>query len=128
MNAPAYPQGVNGGQAEQSQADNLRLNAAVPEFAPGTLATLAVNGFIGSAAHTPSPWTDEALQEANIFTDEDVAKLQMVAQGQSEKSPKEAETLSNGDAPEATEGYKVAETNGVHTGADAPNTYVHTAS
>lgn len=127
INAPAYHQGVNGSQVDQSQGDNARLNAAVPEFAPGTLATLAVNGFIGSATHTPSPWTDEALQEANIFTDEDVAKLQMVAQGQSEKSPKEAEMLPNGDAPETTEGYKVAETNGVHTGADVPNTYVHTA-
>ncbi|ROW11389.1 hypothetical protein VMCG_01084 [Cytospora schulzeri] len=117
MNAPAYHQGVNGSQTEQS--DNARLNAAVPEFAPGTM---ALNGFIGSATHTPGTSTDEALQAANIFTDEDVAKLQMVAQGQSEKSQKEAEALPNGTTPENTEGYKVAETNGVHAGDDAPNT------
>ncbi|ROV97655.1 hypothetical protein VSDG_04582 [Cytospora chrysosperma] len=120
MNAPAYHQGVNGSQVnDQSQVDNSRLNAAVPEFAPGTM---PMDGFIGSATHTPGQWTDEALQAANIFSDEDVAKLQMVAQGQSEKSLKETEMLPNGDAPETTEGYKVAKTNGVHPGPDAPNT------
>lgn len=121
MNAPAYSQSVNGSQVnEQSRADNTQLNAAVPEFAPGST---AMNGFVGSASHG---WVDEALQAANIFTDEDVAKLQMVAQGQSEKSQKDAGTLPNGDVSESIEGYKVAETNGVHTGSDAPNTYVHT--
>ncbi|KUI53991.1 hypothetical protein VP1G_01367 [Cytospora mali] len=118
INAPTYHQGVDGSQVNgQSRTDNSQLNAAVPEFAPGTM---TMNGFIGSTTHAPGTWTDEALQAANVFTDEDVAKLQMVAQGQAEKAQKEAETLANGDAPESTEGYKVAETNGVHT--DAPNT------
>lgn len=123
MNAPGYQQGANDSQDnEQSNTDNSQLNAAVPEFAPGTM---AINGFIGSDAHAHGAWVEETLQAANVFTDEDVAKLQMVAQGQSEKSPKDAGVVPNGDAPDSTVGYKVAETNGVHTSSDAPNTYVH---
>lgn len=122
LNAPAYHQGANGSQVdEQSRGDNSQLNAAVPEFAPGTL---SLNGFVGSATHTPPAWVDEALQAANIFSDEDVARLQMVAQAQSEKPQHDAAAPPNGVAPENAEGYKVAETNGVHAGQDAPNTYV----
>lgn len=110
INGPGFPQAINGAVPVNGQAagDDTGLNAAVPEFSPG----FAANGF----ADSTGDWMDQALQAATTFTDEQVAGLHMVAQGQT------AQSMANGT------GSEDAKTNGVHVDSNALTTYVSTTA
>jgi la-related protein 1 len=120
VNGPGYNhQGVNGGSANGHRADDSQLNAAVPEFAPGN--DPLFNGFAAAALQAPGPWVDEALNDAEKFSDDAVAKLHVVASGQSKKS-QDVVNLPNGDNHDGAEDSKGVETNGVYASSDALNT------
>lgn len=127
LNGPGYNgQVVNGGPANgHLRADDSQLNAAVPEFAPGSEPTF--NGFAPTAHHTQGPWVEQALQQATTFSDADVSKLHVVSPGQLKK-PQEAGKLPNGDTHGSTKDSKDSEvtegdeTNGVHASPDVLNT------
>ncbi|KAK7714265.1 hypothetical protein SLS64_004365 [Diaporthe eres] len=121
LNGSGYnSQRVNGGPVNgHLRADDSQLNAAVPEFAPGN--DLTYNGFTPVAHQAQGSWVEDALLQATGFSDDEVAKLHVVAPGQSKKS-QEAGKLPNGDTHGATEDTKGAETNGVHASSDVLNT------
>lgn len=120
LNGPGYNnQAVNGGPVNGHRADDSQLNAAVPEFAPGS--DLTYNDFNLAAHRAQGDWVETTLHEATTFSDDEVAKLHVVLPGQPKKA-QEAGKLLNGDAHSGTEDTKGAETNGVHASPDALNT------
>ncbi|KKY32322.1 putative la domain family [Diaporthe ampelina] len=121
LNGPGYNnQGANGRPVNgHPRPDDSQLNAAVPEFAPGSDATF--NGFTTAARPAQAPWVDDALRRATTFSDEEVAKLHVVLPGQPKQS-EEAGKLPNGDTHDGTVDTKGAETNGIHASPDALNT------
>lgn len=116
MNGARFPSAVNGAQANgYGASDNSALNATVPEFSPVHTGTNGLHGAFSSAN-----WMDQAMQAAQTLTDEQVAGLRMVVQGQTAKEPSK---VPNGTSNES-ENTTPVKTNGVHTGSDSPNTYV----
>lgn len=97
MNGPGFPPVINSATLVNGQptGEDTGLNAAVPEFSP----KFSADGFTDYAGE----WADRALEAATTFTDEQVAGLHMVAQGQT------AQSTVNGTTTED------AKTNGVHT-------------
>lgn len=97
VNGPGFPPAMNGAAPVNGQpaGEDAGLNAAVPEFSP----KFSADGFNDAAGE----WIDHALQGATTFTDEQVAGLHMVAQGQT--APSMVNGTSSADA----------KTNGVHT-------------
>lgn len=97
VNGPGFPPALNGSAPTngQSAGEDTGLNAAVPEFSP----KFSTDGFNDIARE----WADHALQAATTFTDEQVAGLHMVAQGQT------TQPMVNGTSSED------AKTNGVQT-------------
>lgn len=104
MNGAGFPPAMNGAALVNGQpaGDDAGLNAAVPEFSP----KFSMDGF----TDTTGDWVEHALQAATTFTDEQVAGLHMVAQGQT------AQSMANGTTSEDTK------TNGVHENPNALNT------
>lgn len=120
MNGPGYSnQGLNGGPVNGHRADDTQLNAAVPEFAPGNDAMF--NGFAAHARQAPGSFVENALKDAEKFSDDEVSKLHVVLPGQSKKS-QEAGKLPNGSTQDSAEDSNGTETNGVHASSDALNT------
>lgn len=105
MNGPPFPPAVNGAQVNgHNAADSSPLNASVPEFSPIT----ALTGLPMANAFSHLNWEDQTLQSAQIFTDEEVASLHMVAQGKLSNGVSGASTGSkDSTAP------KTPKTNGV---------------
>lgn len=115
-NGPRFPSAVNGAQANgYGAADNSPLNATVPEFSPVHTGS---NGL--HSAFSSMNWMDQAMQAAQTLTDEQVAGLCMVVQGQ---TAKESSKVPNGTSNES-EDTTAVKTNGVHTSSDSLNTYV----
>lgn len=89
---------INGAQVNgQGAADGSPLNASVPEFSP---VQAMPNGF--PHAFSSMDWMEQALQSAQTFTDEQVSKLHMVAQGQVAKSQVSGMVLNGTSATSAT--------------------------
>lgn len=97
MNGPGFPPSMNGAAPVNGQTagEDTGLNAAVPEFSP----KFSAEGFTDPAEEV----IEHALQTATTFTDEQVAGLHMVAQGQTTQS------TTNGTTSEDVK------SNGVHT-------------
>lgn len=116
INGPRFPSAVNGAQSNgHGPADNSSLNATVPEFSPvNTGSDGHHNAFSGA------DWMEQAMQAAQTLTDEQVAGLRMVVQGQASK---ESSKLPNGTSGKS-EDTTTAKTNGVHPASDSLNTYV----
>lgn len=115
MNGPRFPAAVNGTHVNgYSAGDNSGLNASVPEFAPGHSTP---NGL--HSAYTTISWEDQALQNAQTLTDEQLTGLRIVVQ---KENPKES---SNGTADGSEDTVK---TNGVHNETESLTTWVHLSS